>query len=109
MGKVAASLELRISASKPEILSSDKDWKKGDVPMQQGPEVEVVISEGVVKEVSQFKYWGSVTDGRLDVELNGRKGKALGRFKQSSVIGYKGEVLQGIGAASSAVWERVVV
>ena len=49
---------------------------------QQGPEV--VISEGVVKEVSQFKYLGSVlvTDGRLDVELNIRRGKAVGRFKQ---------------------------
>ena len=45
---------------------------------------EVVISEGVVKEVSQFKYLGSVlvTDGRLDVELNIRRGKAVGRFKQ---------------------------
>ena len=36
--------------------------------------------EGVVKEVSQFKYLGSVlvTDGRLDVELNIRRGKAVG-------------------------------
>ena len=52
------------------------------MPVQQGPEV--VISEGVVKEVSQFKYLGSVlvTDGRLDVELNIRRGKAVGRFKQ---------------------------
>ena len=82
MDKVAASLGLRINASKTEILSIDKDWKKGDVPVQQGPEV--VISEGVVKEVSQFKYLGSVlvTDGRLDVELNIRRGKAVGRFKQ---------------------------
>ena len=82
MDKVAASLGLRINASKTEILSIDKDWKEGDVPVQQGPEV--VISEGVVKEVSQFKYLGSVlvTDGRLDVELNIRRGKAVGRFKQ---------------------------
>jgi len=38
----------------------------------------------VVKEVSQFKYLGCVlvTDGRLDVELRIRKGKAVGRFKQ---------------------------
>ena len=71
-----------INASKTEILSIDKDWKEGDVPVQQGPEV--VISEGVVKEVSQFKYLGSVlvTDGRLGVELNIRRGKAVGRFKQ---------------------------
>ena len=82
MDKVAASLELRINASKTEILSIDKDWKEGDVPVQQVPEV--VISEGVVKEVSLFKYLGSVlvTDGRLDVELNIRRGKAVGRFKQ---------------------------
>ena len=42
----------------------------------------VVISEGVVKEVSQFKYLGSVlvADGKLDVELNIRKGSAYGRF-----------------------------
>ena len=52
MEKVAAGLGSRISASKAEILSSDKDWKEGDEPMQQGPEVEVVISEGVVEEVS---------------------------------------------------------
>ena len=53
--------------------------------LQQGPErVVIMISEGVVKEVSQFKYFGSVlvTDGRLDVELNIRRGKAVGRFKQ---------------------------
>ena len=82
MDKVAASLGLRINASKTEILSIDKDWKEGNVPVQQGSEV--VISEGVVKEVSQFKYLGSVlvTDGRLDVELNIRRGKAVGRFKQ---------------------------
>ena len=82
MDKVAASLGLRINASKTEILSIDKDWKEGDVPVQQGPEV--VISEGVVKEVSQFKYLESVlvTDGRLDVVLNIRRGKAVGRFKQ---------------------------
>ena len=38
----------------------------------------------MVKEVSQFKYLGSVlvTDGRLDGELNLRRGKAVGRFKQ---------------------------
>jgi hypothetical protein len=55
---------------------------EGHGPAQQGPGV--VISEGVVKEVSQFKYLGSVlvTDGRLDVELNIRKGKAVGRLKQ---------------------------
>ena len=50
--------------------------------MQQGPEV--VISEGVVKEVSHFKYLGSpvlVTDGRLDVDLRIRKGRAVGWFK----------------------------
>ena len=68
--------------SKTEILSIDKDWEEGDVPVQQGPEV--VISEGVVEEVSQFQYLGSVlvTDGRLDVELRIRKGEAVGRFKQ---------------------------
>ena len=39
--------------------------------MEQEAE-EVVISEGVVKEVSQFKYLGSVlvADGKLDIELN---------------------------------------
>ena len=60
------------------VVVVDKDWKEGDVPVQQGPEV--VISEGVVKEVSQFKYLGSVlvTDGRLDVELNIRRGKVVG-------------------------------
>ena len=49
--------------------------------MEQEAE-EVVISEGVVKEVSQFKYLGSVlvADGKLDVELNIRKGRAYGRF-----------------------------
>ena len=100
MDKVAASLGLRINASKAEILSIDKDWKEGVVPVQQGPEV--VISEGVVKEVSQFKYLGSVlvTDDRLDVEWNIRRGKAVGRFKQlqnvghqAFVIGYEGEML----------------
>lgn len=82
MDKVAASLGLRINASKTEILSIDKDWVEEDGVVQQGPEV--VISEGVVKEVSQFKYLGSVlvADGRLDVELKIRKGRALGRFKQ---------------------------
>ena len=82
MDKVAASLGLRINASKTEILSIDKDWVEGDGSAQQGPEV--VISEGVVKEVAQFKYLGSVlvADGRLDVELRIRKGRALGRFKQ---------------------------
>ena len=39
ISKVAASLGLRINASKTEILSIDKDWKEGDVPVQQGPEV----------------------------------------------------------------------
>ena len=53
MDKVVASPGLRINASKTEILSIDKDCNEGDVPLQQGPEV--VISEGVVKEVSQFK------------------------------------------------------
>jgi hypothetical protein len=83
MDKVAASLGLHINASKTEILSIDKNWEEGHGPGQQGPGV--VISEGVVKEVSQFQYLGSVlvTDGRLDVELNIRKGKAVGRFKQS--------------------------
>ena len=59
MDKFAAScLGLGINASKTEILSIDKDWEEGDVPVQQGPEV--VINEGVVKEVSHFKYLGSV-------------------------------------------------
>jgi hypothetical protein len=82
MDKVAASLGLRINASKTEILSIDKNWEEGNGPGQQGPGV--VISEGVVNEVSRFKYVGSVlvADGRLDVELNIRKGKAVGRFKQ---------------------------
>jgi hypothetical protein len=69
MDKVAASLGLRINASKTEILSIDKNWEEGHGPGQQGPGV--AISEGVVKEVSQFKCLGSVlvSDGRLDVEL----------------------------------------
>jgi hypothetical protein len=51
MGKVVASLGTRINASKTEILSIDKNWEEGHGPAQQGPGV--VISEGVVKEVSR--------------------------------------------------------
>ena len=53
--------------------------KKGRVEQEAE---EVVISGGVVKVVSQFKYLGSVlvADGKLDVELNIRKGRAYGRF-----------------------------
>ena len=38
----------------------------------------MVIGDGVVKEVSQFKYLGSVlvADGNLNVELVFRKGRA---------------------------------
>jgi hypothetical protein len=44
----------------------------------------VVISEGLVKEVPQFKYLGSMlaASGKLDAELAIRKGRAVGRFKQ---------------------------
>ena len=37
-----------------------------------------------MKEIPKFKYLESVhmTDGSLDVKLNLRKGKAVGRFKQ---------------------------
>jgi hypothetical protein len=77
MDKVAASMHLVcVSMQARRRSCSDKNWEEGHGPAQpkQGPGV--VISEGVVKEVSQFKYLGSVlvSDGRLDVELNIRKG-----------------------------------
>ena len=45
---------------------------------------EVVSSEGVVKEVSQFKYLGSVlvADGKLNI----RKGRAYVRFSKSKEL-----------------------
>ena len=110
MDKVSAGLGLRINASKTEIMSIPKvERKKGrkvdptataaaDPPeaaaadpadpaataaVQPMWEAEQ-ISEGVVKDVSQFKYLGSmlVVDGKLDVELGIRRGRAYGRFKQ---------------------------
>ena len=79
--RISAGMGLRINASKTEIMAIKLKPKKGRVEVEQEAE-EVVISEGVVKEVSQFKYLGSVlvADGKLDVELNIRKGRAYGRF-----------------------------
>jgi hypothetical protein len=83
MDRVSAGMGLRINASKTEIMAIKLKPKKGSVEVEQEAE-EVVIGEGVVKEVSQFKYLGSVlvADGKLDVELNIRKGRAYGRFSQ---------------------------
>ena len=79
MDKVSAGMGLRINVSKTEIMAIKLKPKEGRVEQEAE---EVVISEGVVKEVSQFKYRGSVlvADGKLDVELNIRKGRAYGRF-----------------------------
>ena len=98
MDNVSAGLGLRINASKTEIMSipeveRKKRGQKADTAADAAaaaaattqPVWEAVeISEGVVKEVSQFKYLGSVlvVDGKLDVELGIRKGRAYGRFKQ---------------------------
>ena len=78
MDKVSAGLGMRINASKTEILS---------VPAAGGQQVArpgVPISEGEVKQVSWFKYLGSLLDesGKLERELAARKGRALARFKQ---------------------------
>ena len=78
MDKVSAGLGMHINASKTEILS---------VPAAGGQQVArpgVPISEGEVKQVSWFKYLGSLLDesGKLERELAARKGRALARFKQ---------------------------
>ena len=48
-----------------------------------------------------------MTDARCDVELNTRKGKALGRLKQFGriVVGHQASVIgyEGVRAATSAV------
>jgi len=83
MDKVAAGMGMHINASKTEILGLAK--RKGGVGgEQQGAVPEVVIAEGVVKQVSKFKYLGCMIEehGKLDTELAARKGKAVGRFRQ---------------------------
>ena len=102
--KQTQSIRVRINASKTEIMSiPDVERKKGrkadpaataaaDPPEAAAADPAAVqpmweavkISEGVVKDVSQFKYLGSmlVVDGNLDVELGIRRGRAYGRFKQ---------------------------
>ena len=78
MDKVSAGLGMRINASKTEIMSL------AAANAQQVAAPVVQISEGEVKQVSSFKYLGSMLDesGKLDRELSTRKGRALARFKQ---------------------------
>jgi hypothetical protein len=82
MDRVSAGMGLRINASKTEIMSIPAAGQRGEEAEQEGGGV--VISEGLVKEVSQFKYLGSILEvsGKLDAELAIRKGRAVGRFKQ---------------------------
>ena len=54
MDMVSAGMGLRINASKTEIMAIKLKPKKGRVEEEAE---EVVISEGVVKVVSQFKSW----------------------------------------------------
>jgi hypothetical protein len=82
MDRVSAGMGLRINASKTEIMSITAAGQCSTEAQQEGGGV--VISEGLVKEVPQFKYLGSMlaASGKLDAELAIRKGRAVGRFKQ---------------------------
>jgi endonuclease/exonuclease/phosphatase family metal-dependent hydrolase len=78
MDKVCLGMGMRINASKTEIMAFVKQQQQE----QQG--TEVVIGEGVVKQVPKFKYLGSMLEqaGGWELELSTRKGKALARFEQ---------------------------
>lgn len=79
MDRVSAGFGMRINASKTEILSVP-----AAAAQQEVTPTAVQISEGEVKQVSSFKYLGSLLDesGKLDRELSMRKGRALARFGQ---------------------------
>jgi hypothetical protein len=79
MDRVSAGFGMRINASKTEILSV-----AAAAAQQVAAPAAVQISEGEVKQVSSFKYLGSLLDesGKLKRELSTRKGRALARFGQ---------------------------
>jgi hypothetical protein len=79
MDRVSAGSGMRINASKTEILSV-----AAAAAQQTATPIAVQISEGEVKQVSSFKYLGSLLDesGKLEHELSIRRGRALARFGQ---------------------------